>query len=299
MSRRLTRPSLPYPHPSVVRPALARVASPRFVLQAALATAVTLFGAQPIFAWGDKGHRVVAIVAEGRLDPATHEAVRSLIGPSTLRDVATWADDIRRDRPETAPWHYVDIPLDRADYDPARDCAHPRNGDCIVGALERFQRVLADARRARAERAEALRFVAHFVADLHQPLHCADNRDRGGNDVEVVFFGEVLNPFSGKPWNLHAVWDAGLIERRGLSVSDYARRLTGRIGRDVESELERGTVVDWVAESHRAAVETSYRLPPDRALGDEYAAQALPVVDDMLAKAGIRLAKILNDALDH
>jgi hypothetical protein len=113
-----------------------------------------------------------------------------------------------------------------------------------------------------------------------------------------MFFGQVLNPYSGKPWNLHAVWDRGLIERRGLSASDYARRLLGRIGRDESaSEMERGTLVDWASESHRAARETSYRLPSDRALGHDYADAALAVVDRMLAKAGVRLAKILNDTL--
>lgn len=237
------------------------------------------------------------MVAEACLTAEAREAVRSLIGPSRLRDVAGWADDIRRDRPETAPWHYVDIPLDRAEYDPARDCTKPRNGDCIIGALERFQRVLRDPRRSRADRTDALRFVVHLVGDLHQPLHSADNRDRGGNDVKVVFFGEVLNPYSGKTWNLHAVWDRGLIERRGLSASNYARRLLGRIGRESVSEMERGTVVDWVSESHRAAIETSYRVPSDRALGHDYADAALAVVDRMLAKAGVRLAKILNDTL--
>lgn len=252
---------------------------------------------QPVFAWGDKGHRVVAVVAEARLEPAAREAVRSLIGSSRLRDVAMWADDIRRHRPETATWHYVDIPLDRRDYDPARDCVHPRPGDCVVAAVERFQAALADRDRPRAERAEALRFVTHFVADLHQPLHCADNRDRGGNDIPVVFFGEVLNEFSGKPWNLHAVWDAGLIERRGLSVSQYARRLSRWLARHPPGAIAEGTVADWAMESHRAAVDTSYRLPPDKNLDHDYADAALPVVDERLAKAGARLAKLLNDAL--
>jgi hypothetical protein len=252
---------------------------------------------QPAFAWGDKGHRVAAVVAETRLTPTAREAVRSLIGSSRLRDVAMWADNIRRDRPDTAAWHFVDIPLDRNDYDPARDCAHPRTGDCVIARVAHFQRVLADPHRPRAERAEALRFVTHLVADLHQPLHSADNRDRGGNDVPVTFFGQVLNPYSGKPWNLHAAWDAGLIERRGFSVSEYARRLTRYVGRGKAAEMERGTVVDWALESHRAAVETSYRLPPDRNVGDDYADLSRLVIDDMLAKAGVRLAKVLNDAL--
>jgi hypothetical protein len=208
-----------------------------------------------------------------------------------------WADQIRGQRPETSRWHYVNIPLDRAEYLPAKDCARPRPGDCVVEAITRFERVLADQNRPRSERAEALRFVTHFVADLHQPLHCADHRDRGGNDVKVVFFGEVLHPGGRTPWNLHAVWDSGLIERRGLSVSKYAQRLTKRIARRPIDEIAGGSVVDWALESHQAAVDTAYRLPPERYLGDEYADMALPVIDDMLAKAGARLAKVLNETL--
>jgi hypothetical protein len=191
----------------------------------------------------------------------------------------------------------VNIPLDRAEYLPAKDCARPRSGDCVVEAITRFQAVLADHDRPRRERAEALRFVTHFVADLHQPLHCADNRDAGGNDVKVVFFGEVLHPGGRAPWNLHAVWDSGLIERRGLSVSRYAQRLTRQLARQSIGDLADGSVVDWALESHRAAVDTAYDLPPDRVLGDEYADMALPVIDDMLAKAGVRLARVLNEAL--
>ncbi len=281
----------------VIGLALPRIAFAHPIVLATVAATATLFVTHPVFAWGEKGHRVVAMVAEARLTPAASTAVRSLIGPSSLRDVATWADQIKGARPETKPWHYVNIPLDRTDYDPTRDCARPP-GRCVVAVVETFQRALADPDRPRAERAEALKFVTHFVADLHQPLHCADNRDGGGNDVPVVFFGQVLNASGRKPWNLHAVWDAGLIERRGLKPSEYARRLTRQIDRGSVSRMERGTVVDWVLESHRAAVETSYQLPPDRVLGDDYADKALPVVDEMLAKAGVRLAKILNDALE-
>jgi hypothetical protein len=261
------------------------------------AVALALSGAPPALAWGDKAHQVVAVIAESRLTPDAQDAVRSLIGPSTLRDVAMWADQIRSRRPETKRWHYVNIPLDRAEYIPAKDCAKPRPGDCVVGAITRFERVLADRDRPRHERAEALRFVTHFVADLHQPLHCADNRDAGGNDVTVVFFGEVLHAGGRVPWNLHAVWDSGLIERRGLSVSKYAQRLNRHLARQSIDALAAGSVVDWALQSHQAATDTAYALPPDRVLGDEYADMALPVIDDMLAKAGVRLAKVLNEAL--
>ncbi|MFZ5877446.1 MAG: S1/P1 nuclease [Nitrospirota bacterium] len=261
------------------------------------AAALALSGSSPALAWGDKAHQVVAVIAESHLTPPARDQVQALIGPSRLRDVAMWADQIRTQRPDSKRWHYVNIPLDRAEYVPAKDCARPRAGDCVVEAIARFERVLADYDRPRAERAEALRFVTHFVADLHQPLHAADHRDGGGNDVKVVFFGAVLRPGGRAPWNLHAVWDSGLIERRGLSVSKYVQRLTRQLARQSINDLVAGSVVDWALESHRAAGDTAYRLPPDRVLGDEYADMAFPVIDDLLAKAGVRLAKVLNGAL--
>src|ERR1700731_3171785 len=141
-------------------------------------------------AWGSEGHRIAAEIAEQYLEPAAARQVRELLAienATTLAQVSTWADEIRPQRRDTARRHFVDIPVHPppgtpAAYDAVRDC--PR-GDCVVAAIERFAAVLRDRSAAPRRRLEALKFVVHFVADVHQPLHSADDGDRGGNMVRV------------------------------------------------------------------------------------------------------------------
>lgn len=250
----------------------------------------------PLYGWGETGHRVVADVAERRLDDQARKEIRALIGEESLASIADWADRVRGDRPETAPWHFVDIPLKASRYDPKRDCAFPKEGDCVIGAVERFRRTLSDRGRPAEARAEALKFLVHFVADLHQPLHTADRGDRGGNDLPVTFFGEKRRPFSEDRWNLHAVWDSGLIDQTGLSEKAYVAHLEERLKKRSIVDLQKGTVVDWALEAHRAAVDAAYRLPKNRKLSRNYFEKSLPVMDELLAEAGVRLARLLNEA---
>src|SRR4051812_48429040 len=90
--------------------------------------------------WGGDGHRVVAKVAELRLSDRAKAGVKDLLGNATLVDVAAWADEVRTKRRGTAPWHYVDIPVEAGKYDPERD---GRGGDNVVDAIGRFRRALA------------------------------------------------------------------------------------------------------------------------------------------------------------
>lgn len=246
-----------------------------------------------LYAWGETGHRIVADVAERLLGEQARKEIRVLIGEASLASVADWADRVRGDRPETAPWHFVDIPFKASGYDPKRDCA---GGECVIGAVERFRRILSDRDRPAEERAEALKFLVHFVADLHQPLHTADRGDRGGNDVQVTFFGEKVYPFSERPWNLHTVWDSGLIDQTGLREAAYVAHLQVWLKKHSISDLRKGTVVDWALEAHRAAVDVAYRLPKNRRLSKNYLEKSRPVMDALLAKAGVRLARVLNEA---
>jgi hypothetical protein len=250
----------------------------------------------PARAWGRKGHIIIASIAAKHLSPRARHAVAQLLPDQRLIDVANWADDIRAERPDTEFWHFVDIDLADNRYDAARDCRPTPHGDCVIAATERFKRVLADSNRTQNERAEALRFLVHLIGDVHQPLHCSDHHDAGGNDVEVTFFGQQMNPHTQKHWNLHAVWDSGIIDRTGLSTESYARQLQGTLGEVDLAALESGSVVDWALEAHRAAADHAYKtLPPNKRLGMAYFRENRPVVDDLLAKAGVRLARTLND----
>ena len=161
----------------------------------------------PAIAWGKAGHRVVATIATTLLTIEAQAQVANLLDPgTTLADIATWADDIRPSRPNTGPWDYVNIPRGASGYVAQRDCSR----GCVVSAIEQSVRLLQDPSRGRAVRQEALKWLVHFVADLHQPLH-AIAEDRGGNDVIVRF--------NGRQTNLHRLWDGDMIDRAYLGES--------------------------------------------------------------------------------
>lgn len=253
------------------------------------------------WAWGNEGHRIIALIAADKLTPAARAQVSDLLGGdarSTMEAVSTWADEIRRDRPETAPWHYVNIEVSTNGYDAARDC--PR-GDCVVSQVQRDERIVADDRLAKPVHAEALRFLIHFVGDLHQPLHCADNHDRGGNEVRVVIGATETT--------LHAVWDTNVVASLGENPDQLASKLEAQITPEEEQSWSAGTPVDWANESFRVAKDVIYSSLHGEGgttepilLPIDYAARERPVTAKQLERAGIRLATVLNAALvstDH
>jgi hypothetical protein len=236
--------------------------------------------------WWDLGHRVVARLAETRLTPNTRAAVRDILGGQSLADASVWADNIRQYRHDADKLHYVNIPLADTAYVPGRHCP---GGRCVIAAIEHERQVLADPSASSDQRAEALRFLIHFMGDLHQPLHVADDNDRGGNDRRVSFLGHATN--------LHKVWDGELLDSSGVHPDEYLEYLRRRMESLDLRALERGSVVDWAMEGHRIAVEHAYRLPPDGRIGWTYVRANRPVIDHALIAAGVRLAKVLNDAL--
>ena len=249
-----------------------------------------LAGASPGLAWGPEGHRVVAIIAQKNLTPRALERAKALLGPyNTLAAISSWADDTRPDFPETGPWHYINIPLEANKVDLASEC--PR-GDCVIAQIEKDEAALKDPHTSDADRSVALKFLVHFIGDLHQPLHCEDNHDKGGNGVQVIFFGE--------PTNLHAVWDSGILRRIKPYGNQLAEQLAPTITATQKTQWEQGTLEDWALESHWLARSVAYkRLPPGATpqLGEDYLAAATPVVEIQLEKAGIRLAYLLNKLL--
>jgi hypothetical protein len=235
---------------------------------------------------------LVARLAEARLTAGARAKVVEILGPgATLASISSWPDEIRRARAETGHWHYTDIPIDRPHLDMQLDCPA---GDCAIAKIEDFQKVLGDPAAPPQERREALMFVVHFVGDMHQPLHSADNKDKGGNDVRADFFGKATN--------LHSVWDSGLLTRMGGEDELFAR-----FSRDLtpgrEKKWARGTVQEWADEAHRAAQKIVYgKLPKVAAdapepIGEAYERAADPLIRQQIEKAGVRLATLLNAAL--
>ncbi|HEX6639566.1 MAG TPA: S1/P1 nuclease [Thermoanaerobaculia bacterium] len=257
----------------------------------------------PLFAWGSKGHSVVAEIAERGLSPNVAQQVRELVFAAPLRDSASLPDDwraqeVRGERQgNTGALHYSNIPNDIATFDRARDC---KQDQCVVAAIEKYVAILKDKTKSKDERREALIFVVHFVGDVHQPLHAAGGQvknaetgamepDLGGNKVKVRYLGAESN--------LHSVWDSMLIEWGAPTVEEYATYLLEYElrGRPI-AELQSGTPVDWINESHYAAVKNGYAIGNGN-LGSDYAKHNIGIVYERLLRGGLRLRKVLEDAL--
>jgi hypothetical protein len=261
---------------------------------------------RPAGAWGDQGHEVIGLIAEHYLTPTVHARVQALLATDdsglTSRDIAheaTWADKYRdSDRGGsrhryygTRNWHFVDLELDGVDLN--RAC----RDDCIIDKIEQFRAELRNARIDPAERLLALQFLLHFVGDLHQPLHAADDHDQGGNRKIVSVPGIGVE-------TLHQAWDTEFVGRLGAGATDIASRLIARITDEERRQWSRGTPVDWALESFSVAKRHVYGLlpAPEGAhryeLPESYVADAIGTTGEQLSKAGVRLASVLNQALE-
>jgi beta-galactosidase beta subunit len=266
----------------------------RLIAIAAIAAAVVMPSAA--WAWGQEGHEVVALIAASELSPTAKSQVEQLLGGdsvSAMAGVSSWADQIRRDRPETGPWHYVDIEITSAGYDAARDC---RNDACVVAQIKKDAAIVGDRALAQPVRAEALRFLIHFVGDVHQPLHASDNHDRGGNEVRVVLNGERKN--------LHAVWDTDVVEALGDDPGTVAPALESQITPEEKRQWSQGSVVDWANQSFQIAKTKIYPALPGTGgtdapviLPPDYAQRQAGITRTQLERAGVRLATLLNRVL--
>lgn len=253
-----------------------------------ITTLLFLYSVCPAGAWGADGHSIVAEIAERKLNPRAMGAVRDLLGGQiSLASVSGWADQIQMLRPETRGWHFVNIPYESKTYNAETDC-NPAPQDCVVNAISRFRAVLRDSSNSHAQRAEALKFLVHFLADIHQPLHTIDRNDAGGSKLEVTFFGAKTN--------LHAVWDVALIQRRTFYWGAYVDILDKEwLQEQLLQPLSGKTPSEWATDAHKLGVDIAYDLPADLSLGEDYYKRAQPHVDRQLALAGIRLARLLND----
>jgi hypothetical protein len=244
----------------------------------------------------------VAYIAEDHLTPRAARAVKALLTPDTMAWVSSWADDIVQERPETADWHHIDLDvrksLTRADIPDY--CV---KGDCVVGQIDFDLAVLKNSEDSPDKKREALKFLIHFVGDLHQPLHCANDNDRGGNEKYLV----LSRSFNGRNrhWvRLHAYWDHLLEEKTREVPRDLAVRLESRISPQDIAQWQKGDAADWAFESYLIAKNNIYEELPEGPARSSWDAPDLPedyrngamrfIVDRQLEKAGIRLAWLLN-----
>lgn len=268
-----------------MRPRLAAVLLP-LVLILALAP-------PPARAWGQLGHRLVAALAEDELSPAARAEVARLLADEaepTLPGIAGWADDLREHDPDlgrrSAPWHYVNLGEQGCSYDVSRDC---RNGRCVIEAIRAQTAILADRKQTLIARRQALKFVVHFIGDVHQPLHAGYARDKGGNTVQVQV--------NGRGSNLHSLWDSGMLRDSGRDETAWLQHLRSLpLVVPMSREVLPPDSARWARDSCEVVLRESF-YPSTAKLPPAYAQQWLPLAAEQLRRAGTRLAAVLNAAL--
>jgi hypothetical protein len=248
------------------------------VIRTIVALALCLTFQIPAHAWGAEGHQVIASLAERGLMPVARAEVNRLLAlepGASLVSVSTWADEHRS--PQTAAWHYVNFPRGECRYDPERDCP---DGRCVVEAIEKQAQILG-SNAPEERRLMALKYLVHFVADVHQPLHAGYQDDRGGNTYQLQVFLRGSN--------LHAVWDSGLIKSLGMETDALTSQLAA------PSQTAKWTPSQAAEESCRIVSTPGFY--PGRLVNGDYIGRFTPVMMDRLAMAAARLADLLNRSL--
>ncbi|MBX3354642.1 MAG: S1/P1 nuclease [Phycisphaeraceae bacterium] len=249
----------------------------------------------PALGWGFEGHRIIATIASSEFTDTTAKAIRELLGETSVADASVWADEVRSD-PKwdwIKPLHYINVPRDATRIDMGRDGA---DGQQIVSTILTYREVLADPTKSSEERLLALRLVLHMVGDVHQPLHVSYRDDLGGNKLTLKAFGRNSN--------LHRAWDTDLIQRRlkdtkgGWPVMSADLRQAIKPAQRTQWLREREPIA-WANESLAITRRIYSRLPKAPSdIDDAYFREWMPVVNERLQAAGVRLGALLNDALD-
>ena len=246
----------------------------------------------PAYAWGDLGHRMVCNKAWDDLTEEARDKVLELLDFNTqaeFADSCNWADAHREGHRETAPWHYISVPKGATEVVMERDC--PAETSCVVREIER-QFAILKSPAPKADRAMALKFMAHFVGDLHQPLHTGYQEDRRGSLIKVTFRGQE--------WSMHGIWDYALVEAEPV--------IDERPGTRFRALVPSAQTFSWVDTPPLVWANESLTLLRSPAtgyvgnvggfeLGEIYLQQNRPVVLDQIARAGVRLARLIEQAM--
>ncbi len=271
-----------------------------------LLCAFLLLPAPSAMAWSALGHRLVGELAQRHLSPAANAEVAVLLAGESepsLGGVASWADTLRTSDPArfkaTSRWHYINTPEGTCSVDAARDCP---NGECVIGAIEAQRAILADRRQPLPARRDALKFLVHFVGDIHQPMHANNHPDKGGNDYQISlrtdlqpeayaranYVGGVMGT------NLHSIWDFYLLASQRLEPARYADRLDALPWPPVTTTIS--VPHAWAGESCRL-VASRHLYPDGHALDRRYLDAQRPLAEQRVRQGAYRLANLLNTTL--
>ncbi|MCM4173722.1 S1/P1 Nuclease [Arenibacter sp. TNZ] len=233
--------------------------------------------------WSKTGHRTVGEVAQKHLSGKANRAIKKLLDGQSLALVSNFSDEIKSDRSfsKFGPWHYVNYPGDKK----YTEVTPSVEGDIVQG-IGKCLAIVKDENSSAADKVFYLKMLIHLMGDLHQPMHIGRLEDKGGNDIQLQWFGRGTN--------LHRLWDSNMIDDYGMSYSELANNLP-KLTKNEIKYIQNGNVYDWVEESQDVANELYLSVEEGEKLGYAYSYKYWATLEQQLQKGGLRLAKVLNE----
>ena len=271
-----------------------RIVLPLFVFAFVLTLPVqaTSSGPESSPRWGWDAHKMVCAIAWWEMEDTTRDAITELLAVDGRYDrfleSCLWADEVRGREEQYDRWttaHYVNLPRGATEFDIDRDCAETM---CVVEGILEARTTLAASDEINRERLDALRFLSHFIGDIHQPMHAGYADDRGGNDTRITLFGNDTN--------MHAAWDYGLIELADMHWMDFASSLYFDISASDRAEWASTDPGKWSEESFEIVYASAYDIG-DGNLGEAYYDRHITLIETRIQQAGVRLADWLDELL--
>ncbi len=241
-----------------------------------------------LLSWGYTGHRTIGLITENHLNPTAKTAVKDLLGDTSIGDACTWADDARKEPQfaNTANWHFLNLPvgLNYADFKHYIDTLKTEN---VYTALINAEKQLADKNSSKQQKVHALKFMMHFVGDLHQPMHISREEDKGGNTIQVNY--------NDKGTNLHSLWDTRMLEKEGLTYTQLAAKFDTISEADIK-QWQSDPIILWMWESYQisTALYAEIEQMDKKVIDDTYYQKHMPTVQKRMQQSAIRLAGLLN-----
>ena len=241
-----------------------------------------------LLSWGVTGHRTVGKIAENHLTANAKTAVHDLLGGETLADVSTWADEVRNEAEykSTGSWHYINLPLGLS-YSDFQKQVEGMSEANVFSALHQQEQILTDKSTTREQKIVALKFIVHFVGDLHQPMHVSRAEDKGGNTIQLNYNGQGTN--------LHSVWDSKLIEHEGADYQQLAAKYDHASPAQIQ-QWQSDPLIKWIWESYTISSRLYAEVDAmkSRSIDDSYYTAHIGIIHERLEQAGVRLAGVLN-----
>lgn len=245
-----------------------------------------------LLAWGTTGHRVIAQIAEKNIKSSTKKKIDKLLNGYPMAYWANWADFIKSDTTgqwkHTHIWHFVNAPgaLSKENYiDHIKNISQENS----YSEISKLEAILKNKNSSDDEKRIALYFLVHLVGDAHQPMHAGREEDLGGNKISVTWFRS--------PTNIHSVWDSKIVDNEGYSYTEYADILN-TIGKEKKQELQAGSLDDWMFDTYVLANDIYANIKAGDELSYGYSYKYKYVMELQLQRAGLRLAKILDDVFN-